>query len=77
MRYFYNDLSKLSTDELIQIIHDCEDILGACTVLEYSQLTGNSKRYIFDLIHSGKLKSFQHNGIYIIVVNDHLTNKER
>lgn len=77
MRNFYNGLRKLSTDELIQIVHDCEDILGACTVMEYSQLIGKSKRYIFDLIHSGRLKTFQHNGIYVVVVNDHLINTEK
>ena len=75
MRDFYKGLSKLSTAELVQILHDCEDLLGLVSAQEYADFTGKSKRYVFDLIHAKKVKSIERDGRYFVVINDHLITK--
>lgn len=75
MRDFYCGLSKLSTDELIQISHDCEELLGAISVAEYKELSSLSRRGIYDRINSKKIKSEKLFGNIKIIMNDHLKNK--
>ena len=64
----------MSTDELIQILHDCEDLLGLASAPDYAEFIGKSKRYVFDLIHAKKVKSIERDGRYYVVINDHLIN---
>ena len=71
MRDFYKGLIKLTPDELIQISHDCEDILGALTVSEYKQLTGLSRRGVYDRIKSKTVKSEKLFGRLHIIMNDY------
>ena len=68
----YEDLERLTKIELIKVIHDCEEILGLISVSEYAKMIDKSKRHIFDLIHTNKLDFIVKNGIYYIIVNDHI-----
>ncbi len=35
-------------------------------------MIGKSKRHVFDLIHANKVEFIVKNGIYYIIVNDHI-----
>ena len=75
MRDFYSGLSKLSTEELIQISHDCKELLGAISVAEYKELTSLSRRGVYDRIKTNKVRSERLFGNIKIIMNDHLKNK--
>jgi uncharacterized protein with PhoU and TrkA domain len=68
----YEDLERLTKKELIKVIHDCEEILGLITVNEYATMIGKSKRHVFDLIHANKIEYIHRDGVYYVIVNDHI-----
>lgn len=45
-----NNLHKLSKDDVLQIFHECEEILGLIDVTKASELLNISKRRIYQLM---------------------------
>lgn len=68
----YENLEQLTKKDLVKVIHDCEEILGLITATEYATMIGKSKRHIFDLIHANKVEYLVRDGVYYIIVNDHI-----
>lgn len=58
------NLSKLDPDTLIQIMHECAEVLGLVSVDEYCKILGVKRRTAYEHIKIGKIKS--------IIINNHI-----
>ena len=72
MSIYYKKLSRLHSADLLQILHDCADLLAPVSPAELAAMEQVSKRAILDRIEAGKYLVFQFNGRKFPVVNDHL-----
>lgn len=64
------NLSKLDTDTLIQIMHECAETLGLVTVDEYCKIIGTKRRTAYDNIQKGRIKSININNHIFAIIND-------
>ena len=64
------NLAKLDAKTSIEILHECVENLGLCSVGYYHELTGMNKRTIYDHIQNGKLKSTKISEQIYIIIND-------
>jgi len=54
-----NNIHKLTTDDCLEIMHECADKSGIVSVDEYSSIMKIPKRTIYQMISDGKLKCFE------------------
>jgi predicted transcriptional regulator of viral defense system len=71
MSKYYEKLSKLKSVELLQILHDCVELLAPVSPAELAKMQGKSKRAILHRIEAGKYLIFEFDGRKYPVVNDH------
>ena len=69
---YYAKLSKLHSAELLQILHDCVDILAPISPAEIAQMEGVSKKAILNRIAANKYLIFEFDGRKFPIINDHL-----
>jgi hypothetical protein len=74
---YYQRLSELSSKDLLEILHDCVELLQPLSPLEMTKMGGCSKKQIFNRIESGKYMTFNFDGRKYPIVNDHLKGKEK
>ena len=71
---YYEKLSKLNSSSLLQILHDCVDILAPVSPNEIAKMEGKSKRAIINRINEGKYMTFDFDNRKYPIINDHLKN---
>ncbi len=69
---FYEKLSKLSSLDLLTILHDCVELLSPLSPSEMAEFTGKSKKAILNRMEAGKYMVFEFDGRKFPIVNDHL-----
>jgi hypothetical protein len=69
---YYHKLSKLHSADLLQILHDCVDILAPLSPAEISDMEGVSKKAILNRIDANKYMIFEFDGRKFPIINDHL-----
>lgn len=62
-------LHELDKDMVIEIMHECAEILGVVSVKEYFDATCFARRTVYDYMQSGKLKYFSLSGHKFPVIN--------
>ena len=72
MSKYYQKLSKLHSADLLQILHDCVDILSPVSPAEIAKMEGVSKKAILNRIQANKYLVFEFDGRKFPVMNDHL-----
>lgn len=55
----YNMLNSLPKYQVLSILHDCVEVLGAVSVAEYARMEEISKRAAIDRINLNKVKCFK------------------
>ena len=73
MDYSFWKLRSKSTNELIQIIRDCEELLSPMSARDYGEFTGKNKRTIQQQMKT-KLKTIKFVDREYVVVNDQLNS---
>lgn len=69
---FYQKLRKLSSSDLLTILHDRVDILSPMSSAEMAEFTGVSKKAVLNRMEVGKYMIFEFDGRKFPIVNDHL-----
>lgn len=69
---YYEKLSKLSSSDLLTILHDCVDLLAPLSPSEMALHEGVSKKQILNRIESGKYLTFNFDDRKYPIMNDHL-----
>lgn len=69
---YYNRLSKLSSAELLTILHDCVSILAPVSPSEMALHDCRSKKQILNRIEEGKYLVFEFDGRKFPILNDNL-----
>lgn len=72
MSKYYERLSKLHSVDLLQILHDCVEILAPISPAELAEMEGVSKRAILNRIEAKKYFIFEFEGRKFPIINDHL-----
>ena len=72
MSKYYEKLSKLHSADLLQILHDCVELLSPLSPAEIAAMEGKSKRAILNRIDANKYLIFEFDGRKYPVMNDHL-----
>lgn len=72
MSKYYDKLSKLHSADLLQLLHDCVDILAPLSPAEIAKIEGVSKKAILNRIDANKYMIFEFDGRRFPVMNDHL-----
>ena len=72
MSKYYEKLSKLHSAELLQILHDCVEILAPISPADMAKMECKSKKGIFNRIEANKYLIFNFDGRKYPIVNDHL-----
>ena len=72
MSKFYEKLSRLHSADLLQILHDCVELLAPVSPAEIAAMEGKSKRAILNRIDANKYLIFEFDGRKYPVMNDHL-----
>jgi hypothetical protein len=72
MSKYYEKLSKMKSAELLQIMHDCEELLCPVSPAKLARMQGKSKRAILNQIEAGKHMIFEFDGRKYPIINDHL-----
>ena len=67
-----NNIHKLSTEDLIEILHECAEALGVVSVEDYMNINCRKRRTVFQNIKDNKIKVVNIAGRKFPVVNDHL-----
>lgn len=71
---YYARLSKLGSNELLTILHDCVDILCPVSPAEYAEFCNLSKKAVCNQINANKLMCFEFDDRKYPIINDHLKN---
>ena len=66
------EISKLSSFEILEVLHDCEDLLAPISPAEMAERTGLSKKQILNRIELGKYMTFDFDNRKFPIVNDHI-----
>lgn len=69
---FYQKLSKLSSNDLLTILHDCVDLLAPLSPAEMAEHECRSKKQILNRIELGKYMTFNFDDRKFPIMNDHL-----
>ena len=69
---YYEKLSKMHSADLLQILHDCVDILAPISPAEMAKMENVSKKAILNRIDGQKYLTFNFDGRKYPVMNDHL-----
>lgn len=69
---YYNRLSKLSSAELLAILHDCVSILAPVSPSEMALHDCRSKKQILNRIEEGKYLVFEFDNRKFPILNDNL-----
>lgn len=72
MSKYYEKLSKLHSAELLQILHDCAELLAPVSPAQMAAMECRSKRAILNRIADGKYLVFNFDGRQYPIVNNHL-----
>ena len=72
MSIYYEKLSKLHSADLLQILHDCIDILAPLPPSIIAKMEGKSKKAILNRIDAKKYMVFDFDGRKYPIMNDHL-----
>lgn len=72
MSKYYEKLSKLHSADLLQILHDCVDILAPVSPAELAEMEQVSKKAILNRIDSKKYLTFNFDNRKFPIINDHL-----
>jgi hypothetical protein len=72
MRKYYEKLSKLHSADLLQILHDCVELLAPLSPGKIAEIEGKSKRAILNRMDAKKYMIFKFDGRKYPVMNDHL-----
>jgi len=67
---YYDKLSKLPSVELLQILHDCVDILAPVSPSEMALHDCRTKKQILNRIESGKYLTFNFDNRKYPILND-------
>ena len=62
MNYSYNNLSCLPKEEVLQILHDCVEILGVVSMKDYAEMNTITKRAAIDRCQKTQTKCFEFDG---------------
>jgi len=73
---YYEKLKKLSSSDLLIILHDCVELLSPMSPSEMAEFTGVSKKAILNRIEAGKYMIFNFDNRKFPIINDHLKAKE-
>ena len=68
---FYEKLKKLSSSDLLLILHDCVELLQPVSPAEMAEFDNKSKKQILNRIESGKYMVFEFAGRKWPVINYH------
>ena len=68
---FYEKLKKLSSSDLLLILHDCVELLQPVSPAEMAEFDNKSKKQILNRIESGKYMVFEFDGRKWPVINYH------
>lgn len=69
---YYQKLRKLSSSDLLLILHDCVDILSPMSPAEMAQHECLTKKQILNRIELGKYMVFNFDDRKFPIMNDHL-----
>jgi len=69
-------LSKLSSADLLLILHECVALLVPVSPSEMSKWDKRTKKQIFNRMESGKYMIFNFDGRKYPIMNDHLKNRQ-
>jgi len=69
---YFDKLSKLSSVELLDIVHTCVDILSPVSPSEMALQDCISKKQVLNRIESGKYLTFNFDNRKYPIINDHL-----
>ena len=69
---YYKGLAKLSSSELLDILHDCVDLLAPMSPAEMAQHECLTKKQILNRIELGKYMVFNFDDRKFPIMNDHL-----
>lgn len=72
MSKYYEKLSRLHSADLLQILHDCVDILAPVSPAELAEMEKKSKKAILNRIEAGKYLTFNFDNRKYPIINDHL-----
>lgn len=64
-----NNIAKLDTETLIEILQECAEALGIVGVDEYCEIMCVKKRNVYYQIESGKIKSINISGHSFPLIN--------
>lgn len=53
-----NKLQSMDKSEVLEIMHECAEILGLIDIDTYIGATGEKRRTIYDKMEKGRIKSF-------------------
>jgi len=74
---FYERLSKLTSSDLLIILHDCVDLLAPMPPSEMAKHECISKKQVLNRIESGKYMIFEFDERKYPIMNDHLNNQNK
>jgi hypothetical protein len=72
MDKYYTKLSKLHSLDLLQILHDCVELLAPLSASEMANMDGITKKAILLRMNAGKYMVFNFDGRKYPIVNDNL-----
>ena len=72
MSKYYEKLSRLHSADILQILHDCVDILAPVSPAEIAKMEVKSKKAILNRIEANKYLIFNFDNRKFPVINDHL-----
>ena len=73
---YYKGLANLSSSEILDILHDCVDLLAPLSPAEMAQHECLSKKQILNRMETGKYMIFNFDDRKYPIMNDHLKNKQ-
>lgn len=73
---YYKGLSKLSSNELLVILHDCVDLLAPMSPAEMALHECLTKKQILNRIELGKYMVFNFDGRKYPIMNDQIKNQQ-
>jgi len=69
---YIDKLSKLSSEELLTILHDCVNLLAPVSPSEMAEFDNISKKQVFNRIEAGKYMVLNFDGRKYPIINYHL-----
>lgn len=70
------EISKLSSVDILDILHDCVGLVVPISPFEMSEFSGVSKKTVLNRIEANKHLCFEFDNRKFPIVNDHLKTKK-